>query len=99
MAKRPTDLDNEVSEETKNWVSIDKAQNPVEWSAWSGWRRREMRSPVEFEKLTVPTPFPPGTVAAAKAYFSTVQKIRRSNGWTESRAKLPSDPSAWMGEV
>ncbi len=96
MAKRRTDLDDQIDEATADWVSISRGQDPVEWGAWTAWREREMRTHARPDNLTVPTPFPPATVSAAKAYLDVVQKIRRAQGWTAANSRLTTDPRAWM---
>jgi hypothetical protein len=99
MAKRETDLDREIDALTTHWVAVNRKENPIEYSAWLGWRKQEMRSFIEPENFTVPTAFPPTTVTGAQAYFDVVRKIRKCVGWRTMRANLPKDPSAWMGEI
>lgn len=95
MAKRSDDRDVEIL--TENWISINKKQDPIAWQAWADWRRNELRSLIDPENFTVPTPFPPSTVAAAKEYIAIVQQIRKSVGWNDSRAQMPKSVGAWMG--
>lgn len=99
MAKRKSEMENEVDDTLLNWVCVNRLEEPMEWQAWINWRRDNMGSRITPENLTVPTAFPPVTVSAAKQYLETVTKIRRLNGWTGGKAKLTTDPSAWMGEI
>lgn len=99
MAKRKTDLESEIDILTEHWVSVSKKDNPLEYGAWLGWRKREMGSLIEPDNFTVPTALPPTTVAGAAAYFDAVRKFRKANNWNNSRSILPKDPSAWMGEI
>lgn len=99
MAKPQTDLEKEVDVLTKDWVSINEKEQPLEYGAWLGWRQREMRSFIQPHNFTVPTELPPTTVAGAQAYFEVVRKIRKCIGWRTPRAALPKNPSAWMGEI
>jgi hypothetical protein len=96
MARFKSDLENEIDIATENWIAITKKVDPVEWDAWTKWRTRELRVRSQPEGLTVPTPFPPVTVAAAKEYIEVVRKIRKMIGWTGSTSRLPSDPGAHM---
>lgn len=96
MAKRKSELEIEVEIATENWIAINKKVDPVEWEAWTRWRRQELRSKIEPDNLTVPTPFPPITQAAAKEYIEVVRKIRKIIGWTGTNSRLPSDPSAML---
>lgn len=99
MAKQKTDLEKEVDVLTENWVAVSKKEQPVEYGAWLGWRQREMKSFIEPEHFTVPTEFPPTTVAGAQAYFDVVRKIRKCVGWRTARSVLSKSPSAWFGEI
>lgn len=99
MAKPQTDLEKEVDALTKDWVAVVRSEQPLEYGAWLGWRRREMGSYIEPDAFTVPTELPPTTVAGALAYFDVVKKIRKCIGWRTPLAALPKSPSAWMGEI
>ena len=81
----------------ENWVSINKFEDKMAWEAWIGWRKAQLRCHQEPESLTVPSPFPPTTVASAKEYTAALKEIRSAIGWKDSRAALPKDISAWMG--
>lgn len=96
MAKRNDDRDIEVL--TENWISIGRKEDPVAWNAWRDWRRAQLGAQIEPDAFTVPTPFPPATIAAAREYIAIVQQIRASNGWKGQSAKLKTDVSAWMGQ-
>lgn len=99
MAKPQTELEKEIDVLTANWVSVSAKEQPMEYGAWAGWRQREMKSITQPDAFTVPTAFPPTTVAGALSYFDVVRKIRKCNGWRSSTADLPKNPSAWMGEI
>lgn len=96
MAKRRSDLETDIDIALENWVAVDVAVDPVNWEAWTGYRVKTLGIKTEFKKLTVPTPFPPSTVGAAKDYVEILKKIRRLHG---GRSTLPNDPPAWMGEI
>lgn len=93
MAKRSQEFAVEVLVE--DWITINRKQDPVAWTAWHDWRRAEMGSCIEPENFTVPSPFPPATVAAAKEYLAIVQQIRKSIGWNSGRASLQTNVTAW----
>lgn len=95
MAKRR--IDNDVDDLTDTWISVNKDQDPAAWQAWTAWRRDQLHIVAQPDNLTIPSPFPPATIAAAKEYVAVLQQIRSSIGWKDSRAKLPTDFSAWMG--
>lgn len=96
MAKRKSELENEIDDTCESWIAVNKNLDPAQWEAWTAWRKREMRTRLEPENLTVPTMFPPATVAAAKAYLETVRKIRLLVGWKDGTARLTNDPGAWQ---
>lgn len=99
MVKQKTDLEKEVDVLTENWVAVSQKEDGVAYEAWYEWRWREMRSQIQPDYFTVPSIFPPTTVAGAQAYFDVVRKIRKCIGWRTSRSILRKDPSAWMGEI
>lgn len=99
MAKPQTELEKEIDALTEHWVSVTAKEQPMEYGAWLGWRRREMRSFIEPDHFTVPSTLPPTTIAGVHAYFDVVKKIRRLNGWRSIKAELPKNPGAWMGEI
>lgn len=91
--------DKQIEALTENWVSINKFEDKVAWLAWTNWRRSQMRCHQEPENLTVPTPFPPSTIGAAKEYVASVKIIRGAIGWKDTRSGLSTDVSAWMGQA
>lgn len=95
MAKR--DDEREVETLTENWISINRSDDPVAWEAWRKWRREQLGCVSAPNNFTVPTPFPPATVKAAKEYVAIVQLMRKVNGWNDSRSKINPNVSAWMG--
>jgi len=98
MARQETELDKEIQAIVRSWVVVNRVDDPMEYEAWRKWRAAEMRSYIEPDNFTVPSPFPPTTVAGAKDYLEAVRKIRVSIGWKNQAAKLPNNPGAWMGE-
>jgi len=97
MARQRSDLEIEVDDAMRGWVAINRIENPMEWEAWIKWREENMRSFIRPENLTVPTEFPPLTVAAAKDYLEVVRKTRVMIGWSNGVKLLSKNPSAWMG--
>lgn len=97
MAKPETDLDKEIQAIVRPWVVVNRVDDPMEYEAWRKWRAEEMNSFIEPDNFTVPSQFPPTTVAGARDYFEAVRKIRASIGWKNQAAKLPPNPSAWLG--
>jgi hypothetical protein len=95
MGKRRSDSD--IEDLVENWIGISKDQDPIAWQAWTAWRRDQLRVASMPDNLTVPSPFPPATIAAAKEYVAIVQQIRAAIGWKDSRSRLPTNISAWMG--
>jgi len=95
MAKQRSDLEIEIDDATRDWEGINRQENPLEWSAWISWRREYAGAHSEPEGLTVPTPFPPMTVQAAKDYLSVVKKIRVLVGWKSGTRRISNDPSAY----
>jgi len=89
--------DNQLQILTENWVGINKFEDKMAWQAWTDWRRSQMKCMQEPENLTVPSPFPPSTIIAAKEYISAVKVIRGAIGWKDSKAALSTNVSAWMG--
>lgn len=98
-AKRKTDLETEVDIRTENWVAVTRAEDPMQWEAWTNWRRENAGAQAMPESLTVPSPFPPTTIAGVKEYLETVGMLRAATGWKRGRDRIAKDPSAWMGEV
>lgn len=96
MPRRNDDRDVETL--TENWISINRKEDPIAWQAWRDWRRTQMGSQIEPESFTVPTPFPPATIAAAREYIGICQQIRSSNGWKGGSSRLKTDVTAWMGQ-
>lgn len=92
-ARRKADI--EVDVLVEDWISVNRDDDKTAWQAWTDWRRAQLRVVSESNSLTVPTPFPPATIAAAKEYAAILKQIRSSIGWKDSRAKLPTDFSAW----
>jgi hypothetical protein len=97
MARHKSDLELEIDSAVSAWVKVDKAVDPMNWQAWTNYRSNILGLRHEFEKLTVPTPFPPATIGAAKQYVDVLKKIRRFHGG--GNLNVPSDPAAWMGEI
>ena len=96
MGKRKTESD--VAELLEDWISVDRNEDKAAWEAWTNWRRINLGCHATPNALTVPTPFPPATINAAREYAATVQLIRKSIGWNESRAKINVGAlSAYMG--
>lgn len=89
--------DNQLNILTENWVGINKFEDKIAWQAWTDWRRDQMKCSQEPENLTVPSPFPPSTIVAAKEYIAAVKIIRGAIGWKDSKAALSTNVSAWMG--
>lgn len=98
-AKRKTDLETECDIRTENWVSVTRAEEPLQWEAWTNWRKANAGANAQPEGLTVPGPFPPTTMAAVNEYLETVGMLRTVNGWKRGRDRISKNPSAWMGEV
>lgn len=94
MGKRE---DNAVEVIVEDWVSVNKFDDPLAWEAWKNWRFSQLRCHIEPTAFTVPSIFPPTTVSAAREYIASLRQIRKAIRWTDSRAKLPNDVSAWMG--
>lgn len=97
MAKRKSEFEMELDSDLEGWIAVRKIDNPVGWEAWTKWRRANVNSLVDHDNLTVPTEFPPTTVEAAEKYLDIVKRIRKLIGWTGERARVSSDPTAWMG--
>ncbi len=96
MAKKRSDLEVDIDVAVENWVAVDQAVDPINWEAWTNYRRNALGLKTEFKKLTVPTPFPPSTIGSAKDYVEVLKKIRRLHG---GRLNVPNEPAAWMGEI
>lgn len=82
-----------------SWISVNRKEDPAEWKAWYEWRRASLGSFTEPDNFTVPTPFPPTTQAAAKAYVEAVRQLRKSIGWNTTRARLNDDVRAWWADA
>lgn len=89
--------DHKIEILTDGWVSVNKFEDKMCWQAWTDWRRSQLKCMQEPENLTVPSEFPPSTVSAAKEYIAALKEIRNAIGWKDSRSKLSTDVSAWMG--
>lgn len=98
MAKQRND-EKEIDILTENWISLNEKEDPDAFSAWVAWRKQQMGCNNHGKNLTVPAPYPPSSVSAAKEYIAIVQQIRKAVGWTSMKAKLKTDVSAWMGEL
>lgn len=97
MSKRRSDLEVDIDDAMESWVAVKKNENPMAWESWTKWRAEHVRPQMELENLTVPTEFPPLTVAAAKDYLEIVRKTRVLIGWSSGIKRLSTNPSAWMG--
>lgn len=95
MAKRSDDRDIETM--TEDWISINEKEDVQAFEAWASWRSQQMGCHNFGHNMTVPTPFPPTSVSAAREYIAVVQQIRKAIGWNGTKAKLKTDISAWMG--
>jgi hypothetical protein len=93
MGKPKTDYETDAL--VADWISVNKAEDPVAWEAWRVWRADELGSHIEPDSFTVPTPFPPATVAAAREYIAIVRQLRAAIGWKSSKSRINSDVSAW----
>lgn len=90
--------ESEIEELVGDWISVNRQENPAEWEAWRRWRADNLGAQSSPENFTVPSDFPPATIVAAKEYAEAIQKLRKANGWTESRAKINIGAiSAFMG--
>lgn len=89
--------DNRLDVLMEHWIGINKHDDPLAWAAWKDWRHAQLGCFQEPIAFTVPSPFPPTTVASAKEYIAVLKEIRSSIGWKDSRAKVPTNVSAWMG--
>ena len=97
MARQKSDLEIEVENRMAGWVAIGRQEEPMEWEAWTHWRQQNCGSKAQPESLTVPTPFPPITINAARDYLETIRKARLSMGWKRGADRVSNNPSAWMG--
>lgn len=97
--KRKTDLETEVEIRVENWISVNRAEDSMQWEAWTNWRRANAGAHAQPENLTVPSPFPPTTMTSVKEYLETVGMLRSATGWKRGRDRIAKDPSAWMGEI
>lgn len=95
MAKWNKDFD--IDTLTEDWIGITKTDDPIAWGAWMQWRWEQLKCRIEPKAFTVPSQYPPRTVAAAREYIAVLQVARKCIGWNDSRSKLPTDVSAWMG--
>lgn len=87
MAER--EIDRKIRIMTENWVAIGKFEAPIEWEAWTDWRRINLGCVNQPDTLTVPTDFPPATDMARRQYMETIDEIRRSIGWVKKSALAP----------
>ena len=97
MAKRKSDFEAQIDADVEGWVAVRKSANQAEWHAWTNWRRENANTRLEPDNLTVPTMFPPTTVAAANNYLDVVKRIRKLVNWSDKYSHVSSDPKAWMG--
>jgi len=97
MPRQRSELETQIDDAMQGWVAVKKNENPMAWEAWTAWRAEHVRPQMELENLTVPTEFPPLTVAAAKEYLEVVRKTRVLIGWSSGIKRLSTNPSAYMG--
>lgn len=95
MPKRPTDLDTKINIAVETWTSVHRREDAFEWTAWRDWLRDQLHCISEPENFTVPTPFPPSTIQAARDYIAVRRMIRSAIGWKDWRSKLPDDVYAY----
>lgn len=98
-AKRKTELETEVGIRVESWISVSRSEDPMQWDAWTNWRRQNAGAVAQPDNLTVPSPFPPTTIAGVREYLETVGMMRTANGWKRGASRISKDPSAWMGEI
>lgn len=91
MVKKHIDVDALV----EDWVIVSEGEDPIPFKAWDTFRREKLKCNFTPKAFTVPTMFPPVTVAEANKYIDALTQIRKSIGWASERAKLPRDVTAW----
>ncbi len=97
MANYQNEHDKVFETMTKGWVEIKETEDPDQYQAWSHWRAENMNSFIQPKSFTVPSYYPPTTIAAVKEYFEAIKVSRRAIGWPKGIERLSKNPSAWMG--
>lgn len=92
MAKKYIDVDALI----EDWIEVSAEENSVAFSAWERFRR-SLRCYFVPKSYTVPTLFPPTTVAEVNKYIAVCVDIRKSIGWNNQRARFPENVSPWHG--